>query len=105
MGCHQFVGFIMYDQNQPVGGLLGHTKTWWTGQQLMIDEIFISGQKQKMGYGKKLLEFCEQYAVEMKIGTIILMTNKYMPAFHFYSKADYTTTEQFIFMFKQLKGK
>jgi aminoglycoside 6'-N-acetyltransferase I len=104
-GCQQFVGFILYDQDQPVGALLGHAKTWWTGQQLMIDEIFISGQKQKMGYGKRLLAFCEEYAAEMNINTVILMTNKYMPAYSFYNKANYTTTEQFVFMFKQPKGK
>jgi aminoglycoside 6'-N-acetyltransferase I len=57
--CKQFIGFALYDQNQAVGAIFGHKKTWWTNQQLMIDEFFISPEMQRMGYGKKLLEFCD----------------------------------------------
>jgi len=105
MSCDQFVGFILYDQGEAVGGLLGHTKTWWTGDQMMIDELFVSAQKQKMGYGKTLIQHCEQYAAERNIGTMILMTNKYMPSYQFYNKLEYTATEQFVLMFKQVSRK
>jgi len=92
----------LYDQDQSVGAIFGHRKTWWTNQQLMIDEFFISPEKQRMGYGKKMLEFCDQYAIEKQIASIVLMTNKYMPSYNLYDKTGYTTTEQFIFMFKQI---
>lgn len=102
LDCKQFVGFVLYDQNQAAGAIMCHSKTWWTNQQLMIDEFFISPEKQRMGYGKKLLESCNQYAINKKIGSIVLMTNKYMPAYNFYDKTSFTTTEQFVFMFKQV---
>ena len=102
LGCTQFVGFVLYGEDQAVGAMLGHRKTWWTNQQLMIDEFFVSAEKQRMGYGKKLLAYCDQYAREKQIESIVLMTNKYMPSFSFYNKAGYTATEQYIFMFKQV---
>jgi len=105
LGCKQFIGFILYDQNQPAGAIFAHRKTWWTNKQLMIDEFFISPEKQRMGYGKKLLGFCEQYAIEKQIESIILMTNKYMPSYNFYDNIGYMTTEQFIFMFKPMLRK
>jgi len=102
MGCGQFVGFVLYDEGQVVGATFGHIKTWWTSDQLMIDEFFIAGEKQRMGYGKKLIGFCNQYAKENQLGSIVLMTNRYMPSYGFYGKAGYITIEQYVFMFKQV---
>jgi aminoglycoside 6'-N-acetyltransferase I len=102
MSCSGFAGFILYDEGEPVGAILGHKKTWWTGQQFMIDEFFISPERQRKGYGKKMLDVCDQYATENGIELLILMTNKYMPAYQFYTKSGYINTEQYVFMFKQL---
>jgi len=101
LDCKQFFGLVLYDQNQPAGAIMCHGKTWWTNKQLMIDEFFISPEKQRMGYGKKLLESCDLYAIGENIESIVLMTNKYMPAYSFYDKTGFTTTEQYVFMFKQ----
>jgi len=84
MSCGQFVGFALYDEGKVVGAMLGHTKTWWTGKQLMIDEFFVSAEKQRMGYGKLMLKHCDQYAAAHQISSIVLMTNKYMPSYKFY---------------------
>ncbi len=102
MSSSEFIGFVLYDGDEAVGAILGHKKTWWTGPQFMIDEFFISPEKQRKGYGKKLLDFCDQYANENNIELLILMTNKYMPAYQFYTKSGYINTEQYVFMFKQL---
>lgn len=100
LSCGQFVGFVLYEGQQAVGAALGHTKTWWTNRQLMIDEFFISAEKQRKGYGKKLLEFCDTYASENNISSIVLMTNRHMPSYSFYDKVGYTTAEQYVFMFR-----
>ena len=102
MSSGQFVGFVIYDEGEVIGAVLGHTKTWWTNKQLMIDEFFVSAEKQGKGYGKKLLAHCNQFAIQNDITTTVLMTNKYMPAFNFYNKIGYTSTEQYVFMFKQV---
>ena len=102
MSCKQFVGFALYDDGEVVGAAFAHTKTWWTSPQLMIDEFFISGEKQRKGYGKTLLAHCDQFARGQHITSIVLMTNKFMPSYQFYEKNDYLTTQQYVFMFKQV---
>ncbi|MES2379322.1 MAG: GNAT family N-acetyltransferase [Bacteroidota bacterium] len=97
-----FAGFILYDDNEPAGAVLAHKKTWWTSPQLFIDEFFITPNKQRMGYGKALMDHCTTYANDNELKILVLMTNKYMPSFKFYNKIGYTTTEQFTFMFKQV---
>ena len=64
--------------------------------------FFVSSEKQGKGYGKKLLDHCDKYAMENDLTTVVLMTNKYMPAYNFYNKIGYTATEQYVFMFKQV---
>jgi aminoglycoside 6'-N-acetyltransferase I len=100
----QFRGFIVYDEQQVAGALFGHTKTWWTNNQFMIDELFISPDKQGKGYGKILLSHAEQYAKKDSIELITLMTNKFMPALQFYDKNDFNKVDQYVFMFKQLSS-
>lgn len=102
LGAPNFVGFLFYVDEELVGATFGHQKTWFTSQQLMIDEFFIAPEHQRKGYGKKLMEHCNQYAKQNNIGIVFLMTNKYMPSYKFYEKTDYTTIEQFVFMFKQV---
>src|SRR4051812_22908318 len=70
----QFKGFMICEDDFVSGALLGHTKTWWTNNQFMIDELFIAPTKQGMGYGKLLLKEAEQYAKEYRIELITLMT-------------------------------
>ena len=100
--CPQFVGYMICDDDKVCGALLGHTKTWWTSNQFMVDELFISSDKQGAGYGKMLLKQAEVYAAANNIGMITLMTNKFMPALKFYTKNDFATFPQFAFLFKCL---
>ena len=102
MSSSTFLGFILYDEQSPVGAVLAHTKTWWTNKQMMIDEFFITSERQRKGYGKKLMDFCNILAREQHAELLVLMTNKYMPAYAFYEKLSYTTIEPYVFMFKQL---
>jgi N-acetylglutamate synthase-like GNAT family acetyltransferase len=97
-----FIGFIVYENDNAVAAILGHKKTWWTNDQLMVDELFVSKSAQKKGYGKKLMSYCEEYAKENQIELLALMTNKYLPAFDFYENLDFIAADQYVFMFKQL---
>lgn len=102
--CGQFVGFALYDNGELAGAAFAHTKTWWTNTQLMIDEFFVAEEKQGMGFGKKLLDYCDNYCRENQLGSVVLMTNKYMPSWRFYEKNGYTTVDPYVFMFKQAPG-
>jgi aminoglycoside 6'-N-acetyltransferase I len=98
----QFVGFVLVEREDIVGSLFGHTKTWWANDQLFIDELFISPQKQRSGYGRQLLEHAEQYSKDHGLKSMSLMTNKFTPAFNFYTKLNYLHAEQFVFLFKPI---
>ena len=103
MGCEVFVGFALYVDDSIAAAVFAHSKTWWTNKQLMINEFFVAQEMQRMGYGKKLLVHCDEYAAGQNIGAVVLMTNKYMPSYKFYDKEGYTMTEQYVFMFKQVQ--
>src|ERR1700689_688083 len=51
-----FAGFMVCENGEVCGALLGHTKTWWSNKQFFVDELFIAPDKQGLGYGKRLLE-------------------------------------------------
>lgn len=97
-----FIGFVLCEGETIAGAMFAHSKTWWTNNQLYIDELFISPDSQRSGYGKTMLDFAEKFAKENGLESISLMTNKFMPAYNFYNKLNYSEAEQFVFMFKQL---
>ena len=99
---NRFVGFVLTENDVIVGATLGHAKTWWTNDQVYIDELFMSSDSRGKGYGKKLLEHAEQFAADQGYEVITLMTNKYMPAFEFYQHLDYIYAEHFVQLFKPL---
>lgn len=96
----RFAGFVLCEGNEIAGAMFGHTKTWWTNDLLYIDELFISPTKQRMGYGKLLIEHAEEFARENELEVITLMTNKYMPAYNFYDNNDFIHAEHFAILFK-----
>jgi len=100
-GNSNSAGFILYENETAVGAILGHRKTWWTNRQFMIDEFFISPDFQRKGYGKKLMQLCEEYVALHDIDLMVLMTNKYLPAYQFYERYGYVPADQYTFMFKQ----
>lgn len=100
MDSGRFVGFVLCEEEEFAGAILGHSKTWWTNDLLYIDELFISPDSQRKGYGKLLLDHAEDYAKKQELEVITLMTNKYMPAMKFYTNIDYMQAEQFVFLFK-----
>ncbi len=98
----RFVGFVAIDNGKIVAALLGHLKTWWTKDQLYIDEVFVSDDSKGKGVGKKIIQHCENYCRQNDIEIISLMTNEVMPAYTFHSKNDFVKVNQYVFMFKQL---
>ena len=101
--CPNFVGYVLWDGGAIQGGVFAHTRTWWTNDQLFIDELFVGGSSQGKGYGKALMQYAEIYCLEHDLEMITLMTNKLMPAMKFYENLDFVKVDQFIFMFKQVE--
>lgn len=100
----RFVGFVIYEDEQLVAAMFSHVKTWWIDDQLMIDELFVSAEEQGKGYGQLLLTTAMEYARENNIGSITLITHKYMPAVTFYEKNKFLRAEQYVMMFLESVG-
>lgn len=98
----RFIGFVALEDSIIVSALFGHLKTWWTKDQLYIDEVFVSDDYKGKGFGKKIIQHCENFCRQKGIDIITLMTNEVMPAYTFHSKNDFIKVDQYVFMFKQL---
>lgn len=101
----RFIGFCVYENGELAAAMFAHLKTWWINDLLMINELFVSPDKQGKGYGQALLDSAEQFCERNNISSINLITHKYMPAISFYDKNKFHQAEQYLLMFKDLDGK
>ena len=97
----RFAGFCISEDEKVAAALFGHVKTWWINDILMIDELFVSPDKQGRGYGQTLMNSAMQYSRDNNIGSITLITHKYMPAVSFYEKNNFLQAEQYVLMFNE----
>jgi aminoglycoside 6'-N-acetyltransferase I len=95
----RFQGFCIYDEENVAAAVFAHAKTWWINDILMIDELFVSPNHQGKGYGQALLNAAKDFCSQNNIGSITLITNKYMPAIGFYEKNNFLQAEQYTLMF------
>ena len=66
----EFLGFVLIDESGIPAVMFGHAKTWWTGNSLFIDELFVLPKKQGLGYGKMLMQYAERYCKENNFGIL-----------------------------------
>jgi GNAT superfamily N-acetyltransferase len=97
----RFVGFVIYEGEELVAAMFSHVKTWWINDLLMIDELFVAPFKQGKGYGQALMNSAVEYSKSNNLGSITLITQKYMPAVSFYEKNEFLRAEQYVLMFNE----
>ena len=98
----RFIGYTLWENDVLVGAVFAHAKTFYKGDEIYIDELFISPECQRKGYGQKLMSEIEKYACENKITAITLLTAKDQPAFSFYKKHGYRHLDYMTFMHKRV---
>lgn len=97
-----FEGFVAYENSEVVAVCLGHSRTWWTGKELFIDEFFVRNERQGNGLGTKLLKYVKEYLKNENYERLILLTNKGIPAHEFYMKNGFNNNEQRTVMVKEI---
>ena len=97
-----FVGFVIGDNTIIIGAMFAHRKTWWTQDELFVDEVYIAPRFQRQGFGAQLLLHAESYAKANNLAGLTLLTNRSMPATAFYLKHSYVQAEHVVFMYKEL---
>ena len=97
----RFVGYTFWESDILVGAVFAHTKTFYRGDEIYIDELFIAPHCQRKGYGQELMHEIENYAEENNLICISLLTSIEKPAFEFYEKHGYQYLEYMALMYKR----
>lgn len=100
----RFVGFMIVEDGKAVGAAFCHEKTWWTGDELYVDEFYISPDTQRKGYGKVLLQHIEHYIKDRGLSGFILLTDRNTPATRFDENNGFKEVNDMILMFKGVRG-
>lgn len=98
----KFVGYVLEEGGEVLGGIFAHEKIWWNNTEVFVEEIFVKPEKQGNGYGSMLLQQVEKYIQEKGLAGMTLLTNKYAPAPKFYEKNGFGVSENIIYMYKEV---
>lgn len=93
-------GFVYVDNSTIVGVLFGVERTFWSGDEVYVDEFFIHPHYQHKGIGKEMMFHLEAYCKENNLEDITLLTDKTVPAYHFYKKMNFKTATNNVFLYK-----
>lgn len=96
-----FMGYVIYQDSEIVAACLGHSRSWWSGKELFIDEFFVASQFQGMGIGTLLLEYVENHPEMKDFSGLNLLTDKTVPAKNFYLRNGFKTKNNRITMIKK----
>ncbi len=96
----KFIGYTLLIDNKVKGAILAHEKIWWNNSEVFIEEMFISPELQRQGYGTELLHTVESYIKEHKLAGFTLATNRFAPAPNFYRKNGFVDCDHVLYMGK-----
>lgn len=92
----------LYEDGDLIGLSLGRVRHWYEGTEYWIDEFGVVPEKQKKGYGSKFLEEIQHFVAGRDIAAMVLLTERTVPACHFYKKNGFAVKEEQVFMVKEL---
>lgn len=95
---NRFVGVTLWHQDVLVGAAFGHEQTWYKGDELCIDELYIAPAYQRQGYGKALMDAMRSYATESELCAVMLHTDRRHPAYAFFEKNGFAENEHMALM-------
>ena len=99
----KFIGYVLWLDDEIKGAVFCHEKIWWNNSEVFIDEMFISPELQRQGYGRDLLNVVEDYIKEHNLVGFTLTTNRFTPAPKFYKKNGFLDAEHVLFMYKEVE--
>jgi GNAT superfamily N-acetyltransferase len=99
---NNFVGFTAWDGDL-VGAAFARTRTFYSGTELFIEELFIAPNCQRKGIGTALMREVESYAKSIAATNITLITGAGYPSFDFFAKCGCKHVDALAFMHKRVK--
>ncbi len=79
---------------EDAGKVCGYAHCYPEADAMKLSKIYFYTAAKGKGYGKILIEYCEQEAVQLGYGRMILNVNRHNPAQHFYLKMGYQILEE-----------
>jgi len=98
----RFVGFTLWEGDSLVGAVFCHAQTQYKGNEIVIEELFVTPGCQRKGYGTALMDAVEAYAKEHAFWCVTLLTGRSYPSFTFYEKRGYRQLDWLAFMHKRV---
>lgn len=95
--------FVIEEDRDIVGFIFVNLSHWTQGAQAIIEEIVVDEGRQRQGYGKKLMDYIENYLKEMGVLSMMLWVKKGCKAFQFHKKNGFTVIDDYTMMHKDLK--
>lgn len=100
-----FLGYLLFENNQPIALSMGAKKPWIEGMEYVIDQFCVSPSYQNQGIGSYFLEQIEIAIQKEGIDAILLNTDKDIPAEAFYHKNGFHVLEKNLLFAKVLSKK
>ena len=98
----RFIGFTAWQDGEMAGVALCREKTWWTGGELYVEELFVSPDFQHRGIGGQLLREIENHVKTHGLNSVTLLTSRRMPAMEFYRRHGFRCIEDNAFLHKSV---
>ena len=100
---HQrFIGYILWESDVLIGVVFCRIETHFNGDIMFVEELFISVDSQRKGYGAVLMKEVEKYASENSVVSVTLLTSRGTPPFKFYEKIGYANLDWLAFLQKSM---
>ena len=88
----------LYENGRLIGLSLGRIKHWCEGTEYWIDEFGILPEKQNQGAGTEFLTKIKRYLSERGVAGMVLLTERTVPAYHFYKRNGFYEKEEQAFL-------
>jgi aminoglycoside 6'-N-acetyltransferase I len=99
-----FIGIVADDINEElIGLLLGSRKKWWSGDELFINEMCVDPNHQSLGVGSAMFRYLEDTLPGIGIESLVLLTDRGVPAEAFYHKNGFEEVSRIVFLAKHIK--
>ena len=95
----RFVGYVYEEAGAVIGCIFALCKISGSKQEIYINEMAVSPERQGEGIGKQLLDTVIEYSKNTGLAGVVLYTSEYAPAAKFYEKNDFKLSEGTICMY------
>ena len=99
----RFIGYTLWENDVLAGAVFARGRTNHAGNEIVVEDLFVSPAHQRKGYGAMLLDAIEKYSKENGCMNISLITAIDNPSFDFYKKCGYWHLDFAASMYKRTK--